>query len=60
MGTKFLRKGKDVKLFGVCSGIADYLGVDPIAIRIVAIVTSLFTGIGVLAYIVGAIMIPKE
>lgn len=60
MGTKFLRKGKDAKLCGVCSGLANYLGVDPVAIRIAAVITTLFSGIGIIAYIVGAILMPNE
>lgn len=60
MGTKFLRKGKDAKLCGVCSGFAEYLGVDPTAIRIATVVVSLFSGVGVIAYIIGAILMPKE
>ena len=35
---KRLVKGKDRKLFGVCSGIADYFDCDPTIVRILFLV----------------------
>ena len=59
MGKGYLKRSKDAKLFGVCGGFAEYLGVDPTAIRIATVVVSLFSGVGVIAYIIGAILMPK-
>lgn len=60
MGKGYLKRSKNAILFGVCSGFAEYLGVDPTAIRIATAVVSFFSGVGVIAYIIGAILMPKE
>jgi len=57
---KRLVKGKDRKLFGVCSGIADYFGWDPTLVRIGFAVLVLGYGVGLLAYLVAAIVMPNE
>jgi len=46
-------------LGGVAGGIAEYLGVDPTLIRLIWIL-SIFTGIGVIAYIVAWIIVPEN
>lgn len=45
---------------GVCGGIAEYLAVDPTVVRIVWIVMTILGGAGVLLYIAGIIIIPKN
>jgi phage shock protein C len=45
---------------GVCSGAADYLGVDANILRLVLGVISLFGGSGVAVYILGWLLIPEE
>ena len=50
---------KDRVFAGVCGGIGEYLGVDPTVIRLLAVILG-FTGSGVLAYIVAAILIPEN
>ena len=57
---KRLVKGKDRKLFGVCSGIAEYFDWDPTIVRIGFAVLVLGYGIGLLAYLVAAIVMPNE
>ena len=52
-------RSKDAKLLGVCGGVAEWLKVDPTVIRIATVVISLFSGIGIVAYIAGAILMPK-
>jgi uncharacterized membrane protein len=47
-------------LGGVCSGLADYLGLSKILIRILWFVFSLFFGIGFFIYIILWIAIPKR
>lgn len=57
METKKLYRSKKDRVFaGVCGGIGEYLGVDPTVIRLLAVILG-FTGSGVLAYIVAAILI---
>ena len=44
---------------GVCGGIGEYFGIDPTLIRLIAVLFS-FTGSTVLAYLVGAIIMPMR
>lgn len=53
---RLYRSRKNRVLSGVCGGIGDYFGIDPVIVRLVFI----FTGVGLLAYIVMAIIIPIE
>jgi phage shock protein PspC (stress-responsive transcriptional regulator) len=55
---KRLTKGLDRKLFGVCSGIADYFETDPTLIRIVFVLAFFGFGIGPLAYLILALIMP--
>jgi phage shock protein C len=49
----------DVKVAGVCGGIAQYLNVDPTVVRVIGVV-SCFMGWGILAYIICAVVMPVE
>lgn len=55
---KRLTKGTDKKICGVCSGIANYFGLDPTIVRLAAIALTLCAGGGILLYIIGAIVMP--
>lgn len=57
---KKLRKGSDKKVCGVCSGIAEYFGWDVTMVRIATVVISCFYGAGLIAYVVGAIVMPDK
>jgi phage shock protein C len=59
---RLFRSSSDRMICGVCSGIAQYFGIDPTLVRIGWVVlTFLSAGFGgVLAYIVAAIIIPDE
>ena len=48
------------KLFGVCGGLAEYLNVDVVLIRIVWLVFSLFYGAGILLYFIAALVLPNK
>lgn len=55
------RARRDRILAGVASGFANYLGVDPVLVRIAWVILTLAAGIEmVLLYIAGAIFIPEE
>ena len=57
--TRRLAKRKDNKVIaGVCSGVADYLGVDVILVRILWVL-ALFSGTGWFAYLVAWIFMPS-
>jgi phage shock protein C len=50
----------DKKIAGVCAGFARYLGVDVTLMRILWVVTAVFTGIGFIAYFVAWICMPRD
>jgi phage shock protein C len=54
------RSTTDRKVSGVSGGLADYLGVDPLLIRIGFVVTALTSGIGFLAYVVMMVLVPAD
>lgn len=45
---------------GVCGGIAEYFDVDPTIVRLIAVVLILGWGSGLIAYLIGTIIIPKN
>lgn len=57
---RLYRSGKDKILGGVCGGIAEYLGVDPVIIRLLWVIASFAWGFGILAYIIAWIIIPRN
>lgn len=58
MAKKRLTKGADKKC-GVCSGIAKYFGMGPTIVRFSTLLLTLCGGVGLLFYIVGAIVMPN-
>ena len=59
-GKKLYRSDENKMLAGVCGGIAEYFVVDPTLIRLAWVVFSLLGGSGLLAYILAAIIIPRD
>ena len=57
---RLYRSSKDKVLGGVCGGIAEYLGVDPVVVRLIWVVFSLMWGLGLLVYILAWIIIPEK
>ena len=58
---KKLRKSKtDRKICGVCGGIAEYLGIDPIWIRLLWAIMVFVFGTGVVLYFVFALIMSDE
>jgi signal transduction histidine kinase len=45
---------------GVCAGVARWLGVDPIVVRLAAAILALANGVGVLLYLVAWAVLPEE
>ena len=56
MEKKLHRSKTDRWIAGVCGGIAEYLGTSSALIRILVVIS----GIGILAYLIAAIIIPEE
>jgi phage shock protein PspC (stress-responsive transcriptional regulator) len=54
------RSAKDVKVAGLCGGIAAKWDVDPILVRIGFVLLALSAGIGVVLYLAGWLLLPVE
>ena len=60
-GRKRLYRSRSKRaIFGVCGGLADYLGVDESLVRVAWLVMSIAGGPGVLLYIIMAAVVPEE
>ena len=58
---RLYRSRRDKVIGGVCGGIARYLDVDPVVVRLVwAIGTLISMGAGLLAYLIAWIIVPEE
>ena len=60
MKKRLYRSESDRMIWGVCGGLAEYFGIDPIIVRIVAVLLIFARGIGLLAYLVLAIVVPRK
>lgn len=60
MKKKLYKSSTDRKLDGVCAGIAEYFDVDPTIIRLAWVLFSLCGGSGILAYLICALIIPRN
>ncbi len=47
-------------LAGVCGGIGEYLGIDPVLVRLGFVALSLMSGVGVLLYLAAWVLMPEE
>ena len=54
------RSTTDRKISGVSGGLGAYLGVDPVLIRVGFVVTTLASGIGLLAYLALLAIVPAD
>ncbi len=60
MPKKLCRSATNQIIAGVCGGIGEYFNIDPTVVRVAWAILSLFAGTGIAAYIVAAILMPKE
>jgi phage shock protein C len=56
---KLLVKGEK-KIFGVCSGLANYFDIDPTVMRIIFLVAFLCFGTGLIIYLILAVAMPDK
>ncbi|MFR9503678.1 MAG: PspC domain-containing protein [Rikenellaceae bacterium] len=54
------RPSNDRIIAGVCSGIANYFGLDPTLLRIVALLLIIFGGLSLWVYIIIWIITPRR
>lgn len=57
---RIYRVEEDKVVDGVCGGIAEYFDIDPVIVRIIFLLSTLFTGVGLIAYIICALAFPKK
>ena len=60
MGKRLYRSRSDRMIWGVCGGLANYFDIDPVIIRLIAVLLVVAGGAGILAYIILAIITPLE
>jgi phage shock protein C len=54
------RSTTDRKIGGVAGGVASYFGLDPVLVRVGFAVTALFSGAGLVAYLVMLAIVPSD
>ncbi|MBQ6542842.1 MAG: PspC domain-containing protein [Clostridia bacterium] len=60
MKKKLYKSRTDKKLFGVCGGLAEYLGIDATVVRVILVLFCLAGGSGLIPYLVCAAVMPEE
>ncbi len=60
MNKKLYRSVKEKMLGGVAGGLAEYFDIDPTLVRVLFVISLLFGGAGVIAYIILWIIVPEE
>ena len=61
MSTKKLYRSDENRVFlGVCGGLADHFGTDPVWVRLAFIGLALLGGPGVLAYLILVAVVPRQ
>ncbi len=56
-----LRRSRDDRVLGgVCVGVARYLGIDPVLVRVIVVALAIFGGGGILLYLAAWFLIPEE
>lgn len=59
-GIGIRRRTEDKWIAGVCSGLADRLGVDPVIVRVGLVVLTLLGGVGITLYLVAWALLPND
>lgn len=60
MEKKLYRSKTNKKILGVCGGIAEYFDIDATIVRLILVLAVLFAGVGVLAYLIAALIMPVK
>ena len=60
MNKRLTRSTDDKMVAGVAAGLADYLNIDPVLVRLFFVLTTLLHGHGLLIYFLFWIMMPQE
>jgi phage shock protein C len=57
---RLVRPRQGRKIAGVCLGVAEYFDIDVTVVRLVWLITSCMTGIGLISYPIAWIVMPEE
>ncbi len=57
---RLVRNTHDEMIGGVCSGIANYLDIDPVIVRLVFVLLALGGGHGLIAYLILWVLMPTD
>jgi phage shock protein PspC (stress-responsive transcriptional regulator) len=57
---RLYRSAVNRRIAGVCGGVAEYLNIDPLVVRLVWFVSIFINGIGLFAYIAAWIIVPEN
>lgn len=62
MERRLYRSQRNRVFLGVCGGLGEYFKIDPVIIRVIAVLLTLFTWVfpGIIAYFIMALVIPLE
>ncbi len=60
MNKRLYKSNRNKMIDGVCGGIAAYFGLDPTLVRLGWILFCALGGSGILAYIIAAVVIPRD
>ncbi len=62
MTKRLYRSTENKVLAGVCGGLGEYFDVDPVLIRLVYLMATVFTGLvpGLLCYIIAVAIVPEH
>ncbi len=56
---RLFRSTTNKKICGVCGGIAEYFNIDATLVRLLWAILSIWFGVGILIYIIAALVMPK-
>ena len=58
---RFYRSRNDRKLFGVCGGLGNYFGIDPVLVRLLVVASAIISiGFTLIAYLLLSLLTPEE
>ncbi|GAB4474747.1 MAG: hypothetical protein Kow00124_15050 [Anaerolineae bacterium] len=57
---KLYRSRSEKMIGGVCGGLAHYLGIDPVLVRLIFVALTLANGIGAVLYLILWLLLPDE
>jgi phage shock protein C len=60
MGKKIKRSRTNRVISGVCGGVGEYFNIDPVVVRIIWVLMFFWGGMGFLAYLICALIIPED